>query len=145
MTTSKSTSFQSGCSWLAAIGDDELDCFIVLLVYLVKQYVEVCHASYVGEDTSFGVFGDGAAVDAYAGSVGYVIEDGQELLELGRPCAFDGVCSCGDEEIGVFERGLREGLEFVIPVKHREGHRALDGFTLPVGSDKFNRSHIKSV
>ena len=76
MTTSKSTSFQSGCSWLAAVGDDDLYFFIVLLVYLVKQYVEVCHASYVGEDATFGVFGDRAAVDAYAGAVGYVAEDG---------------------------------------------------------------------
>ena len=66
---------------------------------------------------------------AYALAIGNA-DEGEELLELRRPCSLDGVRSCGDEEIGVFERGLREGLEFVVAVKHLEGHRAVYGFTL---------------
>ena len=42
-----------------------------------------------------------AAVYPDAEAVGYVNEFGEELLELGRPCALDGIRAFGDEVVGI--------------------------------------------
>ena len=103
-----------------------MDGFIVFKdIYLVKQSVEVCHAVHVEQDAASGVFGERAAVYPDAGSVGYVDEFGEELFELGRPCALDGVRAFWDEVVGVLKRRNSGGF---FAVKEPEGKVAGDGF-----------------
>ena len=131
MTTSKRTLVQSGFS---SVGGCDLCVFIfVVVVNLVKQNDGVCHSFHVEQDTSGGVLGYGAAVDAYAGagcSVGFedLFDLGEELLELGRPSELDGVRSCRDEEIGVFKGRELAGLCDKFLVEEVEGDCAGDGF-----------------
>ena len=81
--------------------------FVVSVHYLVEQDLEEGYSCHVGEDAPLGVFREGAAVDAYAGTFGDVEDFGQRFLELGRPGVLDGVRTCGDEVVGVLEG--REG------------------------------------
>ena len=53
-------------------------------------------------------------MDAYPFSVGYVLQDGQEFLELIRVGALEGVRPCGDDKIRIFE-GL-DGNIFLLSV-----------------------------
>ena len=55
------------------------------------------------EDTAFGVFGAGTAVEAYAGTTGDLQEDGQGALETRGLRDGDAIDKCGDKVVGVFE------------------------------------------
>ena len=56
------------------------------------------------------MFGFGATVETDAGASGYLAEDGQETLELGRLRDCDAVDKSRNEEIGVLQ-SIADGIE----------------------------------
>ena len=70
-------------------------------------------------------------MDADAVAVRDVNEFGEELFELGRPCALDLVGSFRNEVSGVFEGWDGDRLFLV---EERKGHRAGDGLAFLAGS-----------
>ena len=98
---------------LSRINDFDLN-FLIFVVKLnaVKQYIEVCHSGEVGQYASFGVFGDGAFVNADAIAVGNIANERQVLFELGRPGTFERVSSGRDDEVRIFESPA--GLRFIL-------------------------------
>ncbi len=95
---------------------------------MVKQCVHIGHAGHVEEDAALAVFGFGAAVHTDAEAVGDIEDLGQELLELAGESPFDGLCTRGDEVIGVLERWQLVVLEAVILLHEDEGEDAGNGF-----------------
>ena len=87
------------------------------------------------------MLGDGAAVDAYAGSFGDVLYLGEHLLELKRESAIDGINAGGDDVIGVLERAVVVDLVVVVLVEELERERAGDGFALGLIAGQFDRYH----
>ena len=84
-----------------------------------------------------GVFGEEAAVDAYAFAVRDVLDERHEFLELGRPGSLDGVRTCGDDKIGILEG--REVAGFAVEFK-RQG--SVYGFTVDGVTGQSYGSHI---
>ena len=77
--------------------------------------MEVGHTCHVGEDASVRMFGERSSVDADTFAVRYVLDERQQFLESGRPSPLDGVRTCGDEVVGIFER--REGVLFAVKLE----------------------------
>ena len=77
-------------------------------------------------------------MDTDAGTVWYVNEFGEELFELGRPSAFDGVRAFRDEVVGVLK--ARNGGGF-FAIKEREGERAGYGFARGLLADESEGYH----
>ena len=74
-----------------------------------------------------------ASMDTYPFSVGHVLQDGQEFLELIRVGALEGVRPCGDDKIRILEG--RDGNIFLLSVaagvlREWEKHLAVHGVTL---------------
>ena len=87
------------------------------------------HSHHVGEDTSGGVFGYRATMDADASAVGDVEDFGEELFELGRVRFVQGVRAFGDQEVAVLEGKDRDGS-----IVHWDRHCTGDGFAINGGS-----------
>ena len=106
------------------ISDFDLYFFIfVIFFYIVKQYIQVRQAGVFDEDTTCGVFGLRAHVNADAFTVGNVLHERQELLELRRPRAVERIGAGGDDEVRVLERRVLK--RFLL---EGEGNRARHRF-----------------
>ena len=101
--------------------------FIIILEVLgyFDKRINYLHSPEVHKDTTGGVFGLGAHMDADAVAVGYIHDLGEGFLKLGGPGNIEFVFSFGYEEIGILDR-VREVGGIVI----RYRHRAQNGFTL---------------
>ena len=77
-------------------------------------------------------------MDPDAGAVGYVNEFGEELLELGRPSALDGVRAFRNEVVGILK--ARNGGGF-FAIKEPEGERAGYGFARGLLADESEGEH----
>ena len=122
----------------------DFDVNIFVLFLLVEKSL---HHIFVlifpsAKDTSFGVFGFDAAVDAYAGSVGNVSEERQEFTEP-RAHGDDYFIDEGwDEVVDVFEGFCSFDEEcFVASSWLAEVECPVDGFSLRFFSIEFVISH----
>ena len=77
--------------------------------------MEVAHSCHIGEDATVRMFGERSSVDADSFAVRDVLDERQEFLKSGRPGPLDGVRTCGDEVVGIFER--REGVLFAVKLE----------------------------
>lgn len=88
------------------------------------------------------MFGFGAFMDADAGAVGHLIDEGQEFLELIRVGASKGVRTCGYDIQRVLE-GVDGEIFFLAVVDgsrgERQYHLAEDGVTRLAGSCHLDR------
>ena len=96
---------QTPTTTLSRINDINKNFFFIIVEFVntVKQYIEVCHAGYVGEDTSLRVFGYSALMDTDAFAVWNFANERQEFLELGRPGTFERVSAGRDDVVRVLE------------------------------------------
>ena len=76
---------------------------------IVKHDVEVGSSHWVDEYTTCGVFGFGTGMDTDTFSFGHFLNDGQQFLELRRPCAVEGVCPSRNDEVGILDSRVRVG------------------------------------
>ena len=133
-------------SAIISISDLDLNFLIfVISVSLVKQCIEVRHAFHIEEDAAFRVLRDSASVEADAGSVGYVLDLREHLLELEREGAFEGVRAGGDEVVGVFEGLKLMALVVVLPIEEVKGECAGDGFSLGLIAGQINGYHRSKI
>lgn len=66
------------------------------------------------ENAAFGVLGSCAAVEADAGAVGDLLQDGQEALEARRTCDGDLVNECRNKVTGILERVTNRRQIFLV-------------------------------
>lgn len=88
------------------------------------------------------MFGYRASMDAYAGAVGDLIDEGEHFLELMRVGTFEGVRTCGYDVERILE-GVDGDILFVEVIDgsraKRQNHLAEDGVTLLAGSCHLDR------
>ena len=81
-------------------------------------------------------------MDAYAGAVGNLIDEGQHFLELMRVGTSEGVRTCGYDVERIFE-GVDGDILFVAVIDgsrgERQNHLSEDGVTLLAGSCHLDR------
>ena len=102
------------------------------------------------EDTAFGVFGFGTAVESYAGTTGDLQEDGQGALETRGLRDGDAIDKCGDKVVGVFEgvadimQTLNKEPGTLVDIMRGAVEFAVDGFVVRHCTNKFvvHRSKI---
>ena len=102
------------------------------------------------EDTAFGVFGAGTAVEADTGTTGDLQEDRQGAFETRGLRDGDAIDKCGDKVVGVFEgvadimQTLNKEPGTLVDIMRGAIEFAGDGFSVRHGTDEFivHRSKI---
>ena len=112
------------------INRDRVIIFVHIELFdIVKHDVQVGDGFHSYEHASGGVFRFGSHMNAYSISFGYVSYLRHELLELGRPCAFEGVSSGRDHEVGIFKGRIGELI-----FSEGKGDDSTNGISLCLGS-----------
>ncbi len=78
-------------------------CFLIVLLvfeYYGTKFIFVVSAY---KDAAHGVFRFCSAMNSDAVSAGNILEYGQQSLEAGAPCHFNGITTTGDDVVLVFE------------------------------------------
>ena len=127
MRTSKRTEVQSGfrfACWFCC--DFDLEFIFVISYYSVNKNAYVCEGFEAHQNAACRVLGFGPHMDSDACPFWNVTYLRHELFELWRPGFLEGINPFGNEEVGVLERVIGEGVARV----EGEGYRAFYSFRL---------------